>query len=88
MGFAFLHINLKFYRHVRELSQRELAKRAGTGFTQSGISRLECGHHPTDPEQVAALARALEVSVDTLLRRPRRARRLDSLRPVVLQEAS
>ena len=88
MHAPFLAINLRFYRELLEFSQYQLAERAGPPFSQSVISRLERGLQPSDPSQIEALARALTVTQVALLRKPRRARRVDALRPAVLWEGS
>ena len=88
MHAPFLATNLRFYRELGRVSQHQLAVRAGPPFSQSVISRLERGLQPSDPSQIETLASALNVPHDALLRRPRRVRRLDALRPAVLWEGS
>lgn len=84
MDLAYLGGNVRYIRLLRRLSQLELANRAGSAFSQSYVSRLECGLRPSDSQHVSALATALEVSPDALLRRPRVVRCASALKPVVL----
>ena len=66
--------NLRFYRHLRELSQSALAASLGTPFSQTYISQLERGLHPHEACHVGAIARALRISRRRLLERPRSLR--------------
>ena len=56
---------LRALRKARELSQAELAERAGVHFTQ--ISRYERGETKPATEAAAGLARALDTTVDYLM---------------------
>lgn len=56
---------LKQLRKTRELSQADLAERAGVHFTQ--ISRYERGETKISSGAAASLARALETTVDYLM---------------------
>lgn len=56
---------LRVLRLDAEMSQRELAARAGTH--RPIISRLERGLHVPDLDELAAVARALDVDVLTVL---------------------
>lgn len=47
------------HRLALGLTQQELATRMGT--SHSAISRMESGQHPTKPETLRRLARALEI---------------------------
>ncbi len=49
------------YRMQRGLSQRELADRVGTSFTQ--ISRIESGRHKPNFETLLRIARALDLKM-------------------------
>ena len=79
--------NLRYYRQHLGLSQLELATRAGSAFSQSYVSRLECGLRPSDSQHVQALAAALGVGRDALVRPPRIVRQVATLRPVILRVA-
>jgi transcriptional regulator with XRE-family HTH domain len=48
-----------------ELSQAELAERAGVG--QSHISKIERGHRGADPKTAGAIARALGCKIADLM---------------------
>jgi transcriptional regulator with XRE-family HTH domain len=61
-------VNLRRARRRRDLTQAELARRAGHGLTQQHVSNLERGLTPSNPEHPIALAKALGVSVSTLTR--------------------
>ncbi len=68
-------LNLRRARQERRLSQEKFAELVN-GFTQGKISALERGLQPS-PHDVAALAAALGVTTETLLRsRPRRQLRV------------
>ena len=88
MDVPFFGTNLRFYRRLYGFSQHQLAERAGPTFSQSIISRLERGLAPSAPSQIENLARALSVPTALLLQKPRKIRRADALRPVVLREGS
>lgn len=62
---SFLGERIKQTRTLREWTQEELAKKIGT--TKHVISNWERGKANPDPEQIIALANALEVSTDFLL---------------------
>jgi transcriptional regulator with XRE-family HTH domain len=64
--------NLRLFRLARRLTQQQLAQRAGEGFSQTYVCRLERGLRPSEEQHVSALAGALSVSTQALLRRPRR----------------
>jgi transcriptional regulator with XRE-family HTH domain len=67
----YLAHNLKFYRHLADLAQHELASRAGgPPFSQAYISQIERGLRPV-ARHVDILARALGISRYRLLARPR-----------------
>ncbi|MQY15136.1 hypothetical protein SRB5_53140 [Streptomyces sp. RB5] len=55
-------------RKLRRLSGRELARRAGISY--SLLSKVESGHKPASADVVAAVARTLSVSRDTLTGQP------------------
>ena len=57
---------LKRYRRERGLTQQELADRIGV--SNKSVSRWESGSYPDVPT-LLSLARALDVTVDALLRR-------------------
>jgi transcriptional regulator with XRE-family HTH domain len=84
MSLVHFATNLRTCRRLRGLTQAALAERAG--LHQIQISRLELGYRPI-PKQIAALARALRVSVDMLLRRPVRMSRgqLSALKPFTVE---
>jgi transcriptional regulator with XRE-family HTH domain len=63
--------SLRRLRRERELSQAQLAARAGSGFTQQYISGLERGLRPSRVSHLDRLARALDVDVIELLGLPR-----------------
>jgi transcriptional regulator with XRE-family HTH domain len=71
MRFPYLAENLRLFRLAQRLTQQQLADRAGAGFSQWYISRLEQGLRPADEQHVAALAAALSVTVPALTRRAR-----------------
>ena len=68
---------LRSRRRACDLTQEQLAARCGAEFTQQYVSALERGFRPTNPRHVETLARALEVTPEELLRRPRKVRRLN-----------
>lgn len=70
--YAYLAVNLRRYRAESGLSQAEVAKLAGDGFTQRYLSDLEHGLWPSDPSQVKRLADVFGISESALLRRVRR----------------
>ena len=84
MGFEYLGQNIRFYRRLRGFAQHELAARAGLAFTQPYVSKLECGWRPFDVSHVDALAAALSLSRQQLLRQPRI---VQSDRPVIVTTA-
>jgi transcriptional regulator with XRE-family HTH domain len=61
-------VNLRRARRRRDLTQAELARRAGHGLTQQHVSTYERGLTPSNPYHASALADALGVSVRTLMR--------------------
>ena len=75
MSPSFLAHNLRFYRQQCELSQADLAARAGDPLTQAYISLLERGYRPRSQSHVDQLASALGVRARALLARPRPVRR-------------
>ena len=56
---------LESLRYDRRMTQAELGQKAG--IPQSTISYWEQGHGGPKPEEVARLARALDVSPETLI---------------------
>lgn len=71
MLYEYLGFNVRFYRRLRRLSQRELGARITPPLPQPTVSRTELGYRPADDHVVDALAGALGVHRDQLLRRPR-----------------
>jgi transcriptional regulator with XRE-family HTH domain len=71
VGYEFLADNLRLLRLARRWSQRRLADEAGAQFTESYLSRLECGQRPTDIAHIDVLAVTLGISRRQLLKRPR-----------------
>jgi transcriptional regulator with XRE-family HTH domain len=61
---------LKEWRELRGYTQEELADRAGT--TQSTIGKYERGERRPDIDVLAAIAEALDLRADDLLRDPHR----------------
>ena len=82
--FAHFGRNLRFYRTLKGITQHQLANTAEL-VDQTAVSRFECGLVPSDHAQVDQLARALGVSVDALLRKPRVVRHAEAARPVVVR---
>lgn len=62
-------VNLRLYRQLRRLSQRELAMRSVPALHQGYVSRLERGLQPSDESHCAVLATALGVSLEDIMRR-------------------
>lgn len=58
-------MNLKKLRISKQMSQHELAKRAG--LAQSSISYIESGSKSPNIKTVIKLAKALEVNLECLL---------------------
>lgn len=56
---------IKKYREQRHLSQAELAEMVGTN--QKHLSRIECGYHSVNFTTMVAIAKALNVSIDSLV---------------------
>ncbi|MCI8404324.1 MAG: helix-turn-helix transcriptional regulator [Clostridia bacterium] len=55
---------IKKYREAQHLTQAELAEMVGTN--QKHLSRIECGYHSVNLNTIAAIAKALNVSIDSL----------------------
>ena len=78
--------NLRFFRQLRRLSQRELGARVTPKFSQADVSRLERrGLRPSDGHAVDAVALALGVPKQALLNPPRFIRNLSRAQPIVLR---
>ncbi|MGI9020019.1 MAG: helix-turn-helix transcriptional regulator [Solirubrobacterales bacterium] len=60
---------LRYTRHIRGLSQQQLADL--TGLDRTTLSRLENGHERPQPRTRAVLARALRCDPDSLFGPPR-----------------
>lgn len=58
--------NLKYWRGVRGLSQRQIAKQLGMEHNNYGV--YETGKHEPSLRTLVRISNALSVSVDTLLR--------------------
>ena len=56
---------IQHYRQQRNLTQSQLAELAGT--SQKYISRIEVGYHSIKLETIAAIAKALQVSIGYLI---------------------
>ena len=56
---------IKEYRELRHMTQAELAEIVGTN--QKHLSRIECGYHSTNFNTIVAIAKALHISVDSLV---------------------
>jgi transcriptional regulator with XRE-family HTH domain len=65
-----LAVNLRRERRLADLTQTELAKRAGPEFCRAYVSTLERGLWPTVDRHVARLEAVLRLPRGTLLRRP------------------
>ncbi len=88
MSYDHLGANVRYFRGLHGCTQRALAERAGPQFSQAYISQIERGVRPS-PDQLAALATALEVPAGALLRRPRFVNRAEEItRSVVLRTAT
>ena len=79
MNYNHLGANVRYFRGLHGCTQRALAERAGPQFSQAYISQIERGVRPSDPDQLAALATALEVPAGALLRRPRFVNRAEDI---------
>ena len=55
---------IKKYRELQHLTQAELAEMVGTN--QKPLSRIECGYHSVNLNTIAAIAKALNISIDSL----------------------
>lgn len=64
----FLAQNLRFHRHSRRLTQKELARLAGV--SRSTVSRLERGEGDWKPSTLSRVARVLKVSMEELTGAP------------------
>lgn len=56
---------LKKYREQRHLTQAKLAEMVGTN--QKHLSRIECGYHSVNFTTIVAIAKALNISIDSLV---------------------
>lgn len=56
---------LKKYRELRYVTQAELAEAVGTN--QKHLSRIECGYHSSNFNTIVAIAKALDISIDSLV---------------------
>jgi len=84
MNYDHLGANVRYFRGLHRCTQRTLAERAGPQFSQAYISQIEHGVRPSDPDQLAALATALEVPVESLLKRPRFVNRAEDITRLVV----
>ena len=57
--------NLKFYRKQKKYSQKELAEKLNYGYT--AIANYESGRNEPSLDDLIALAKALDVTVDELV---------------------
>ena len=85
MDFTYLGFNLRHFRQLRGFTQHELAQLAGATLRQTEISSYERGLRPSDSHDIVVLADALDVSVESLVRRPRFITRVDAVRPSVFR---
>lgn len=58
-------VRIQKYRLLRNMTQDELSELIGTD--QKYISRLECGYHNPSLSTIVAIAKALRISVDSLV---------------------
>jgi len=65
LDFRKIGSRIQFYRTEMHLTQEELSELVGT--SQKYISRIETGYHNVKLETIAAIAKALQVSVDALI---------------------
>ena len=56
---------IKFLRHLRNMTQREVADRVGV--SRVSISHWEIGQYPVSAEHIAQLAKIFDVSSDYIL---------------------
>ena len=70
--YTYLRENLRRLRSECRWSQAELARRAGDGFSQAYVSRLEGGLRPSEDKHVDRLASVFGLERRDLLRRVRR----------------
>lgn len=56
---------IKKYRELRGMTQAELSEIVGTN--QKHLSRIECGYHTVNFNTIVAIAKALEISIDSLV---------------------
>ena len=76
--------NARYFRHLLELSQHDVAVRSNGCFEQRHVSAMERGWMPHDPEGFfKALANAIGVTYEMLLRRPRVVTSLNNVRAIV-----
>lgn len=65
LNFKTIGNRIQKYRIERKMTQEELAEIIGTN--QKHISRIESGMHRSNLDTVVAIAKALHISVDTLI---------------------
>jgi len=65
LDFVEIGNRIQKYRLEKKLTQSELAEAAGT--TQKHLSRIEAGYHRSSFDTVVAIAKALDISVDSLI---------------------
>lgn len=65
LNFQEIGSRIQFYRAEKRMTQEELSEIVGT--SQKYISRIEMGYHSTKLETIAAIASALQVSIDLLV---------------------
>lgn len=68
--------NMKELMKQRHISRKELSRRLtriiGGGFSVSSIDRALSGHHKITDRRLSAIARVLNVSLETLTKAPHR----------------
>jgi len=65
LNFKTIGSRIQQYRIERKMTQEELSEIIGTN--QKHISRIEGGMHRSNLDTIVAIARALHISVDTLI---------------------
>ncbi len=65
LDFREIGSRIQFYRTEKRMTQEQLSELVGT--SQKYISRIETGYHNVKLETIAAIAKALQVSVDMLV---------------------